>query len=147
MKVRLNGLVQTEHRQMIAESPPANVRAAFQKFPAPARAVLLAARDTIIALAKSNDVGRLTETLKWGQPAYLTEETKAGSTIRLGLQGGEPAAFFTCSTSLVDGFRADFPDTLVYHGNRALTLALPFPVELDICLTRALTYHRSKRQA
>lgn len=132
---------------MNAKSPPANVKTAFEEFPAPARAVLLAARERIFALAKSANVGRLTETLKWGQPAYLTEETKAGSTIRLGLQGGEPAAFFTCSSSLVDGFRADFPDALTTHGNRAMTLALPFPVELDICLTRALTYHRSKRQA
>ena len=132
---------------MDAKSPPAKVKSAFHEFPVPARDVLLAARKKIFALAKSSDVGQLTETLKWGQPAYLTEETKAGSTIRLGLQGGEPAAFFTCSSSLVDGFRADFPDALIYHGNRALTLSHPFPVELDICLSRALTYHRSKRPA
>jgi hypothetical protein len=129
----------------MTNSFPLDVRAAFEQFPKPARKVLFDARDRIFALAETAQVGPLTETLKWGQPAYLTEKTKAGSTIRLGLQDGAPAAFFTCSSSLVDGFRADFPNAMTYHGNRALTLEAPFPVELDMCLTRALTYHRAKR--
>lgn len=129
----------------MAPDLPAQIKAAFDQFPKPARTVLLAARARIFQLAQSADVGPLTETLKWGQPAYLTETTKAGSTIRLGLLNGAPVAFFTCSSSLVDGFRADFPDAMTYHGNRALTLKEPFPEELDICLTRALTYHRAKR--
>lgn len=129
----------------MTESPSSDVKAAFDQIPAPARKVLMQARNRLFALASDADVGPLTETLKWGQPSYLTEATKAGSTIRLGLHNGEPAAFFTCSSSLVDGFRADFPDAMPYHGNRAVTLELPFPDELDVCLTRALTYHRAKR--
>ena len=65
--------------------------------------------------------------------------------IRLGISGETPAAFFTCSSSLVDGFRADFGDVLSYQGNRAVLLDEPFPEELDICFVRALTYHRAKR--
>jgi hypothetical protein len=30
-------------------------------------------------------VGALHETLKWGQPAYLTPETRSGTTLRLGV--------------------------------------------------------------
>jgi hypothetical protein len=129
----------------MTETPPKAVKSVFDEMPRPARTTLMAARARIFALAQKEDVGPLSETLKWGQPSYLTEESKAGSTIRLGLQDGAPAAFFTCSSSLVDGFRADFPDALTYHGNRAITLAEPFPAELDICLARALTYHRAKK--
>lgn len=126
---------------------PQNVKAVFDQFPTPARKVLLAARGRIVALAKEEGVGALTETLKWGQPSYLTEKTKAGSTIRLGLSGETPAAFFTCSSSLVDGFRTDFGDALTYQGNRAVMLVEPFPDVLDICFVRALTYHRAKTKA
>lgn len=131
----------------MTRTPTSHVKAAFELMPEPARSTLMAVRQRIFALAHEEDVGTLTETLKWGQPSYLTEETKAGSTIRLGLHDGAPAAFFTCSSSLVDGFRADFPEALTYHGNRAVTLKEPFPAELDICLARALTYHRAKSKA
>lgn len=131
----------------MTQLPTPDVKAAFDQIPDPARKVLMQARARIFALADEADVGPLTETLKWGQPSYLTEKTKAGSTIRLWVHKGQPAAFFTCSSSLVDGFRADFPDAMTYHGNRAVTLEAPFPPELDICLTRALTYHRAKRKA
>ena len=33
--------------------------------------------------AKTKDVGQLEETLKWGEPAYLTSESKSGSLIRI----------------------------------------------------------------
>ena len=127
------------------EKQPAHVKAVFETVPAPARKVFMKARARLFALAKEEDVGPLTETLKWNQPSYLTEATKAGSTIRLWLHANKPAAFFTCSSSLVDGFRADFGDALKYQGNRAVMLEEPFPDVLDICFVRALTYHRAKR--
>ena len=127
-------------------APPNHVKDVFDSMPAAARTVLMAARARIFTLAEEEDVGALSETLKWGQPSYLTEATKAGSTIRLGLQGGEPAAFFTCNSSLVEGFRADFGDALSYHGNRAVMLEEPFADVLDLCFVRALTYHRAKKR-
>lgn len=129
----------------MTQTLPADVQAAYEQVPEADRAILTMARARIFECAKAADVGPLTETLKWGQPAYLTGQTKAGSTIRLGLHQAAPAAFFTCSSSLVDSFRADFPDALTYHGNRAITLRTPFPPELDLCFDRALTYHRSAR--
>ncbi len=127
---------------------PGDVTAAFDAVPGPARAILLRARKLVFAEAQSADVGPLTETLKWGQPSYLTQASKNGSTIRLGLHKGQPAAFFNCQTTLVDGFRADFPEVFEYVGNRAVLLddEESDPQALGFCLSRALTYHRDKRR-
>lgn len=127
---------------------PAPVAAAFAAFPAAARGPLVRARAAIFALAEETGTGPLTEALKWGEPAYLTEATGAGSTVRLGLVGGRPAVLFHCQTTLVEGFRTDLPRAFEYSGNRAMILAPDSdPAVLAICLGRALTYHRSKRKA
>jgi len=52
---------------------------------------------------------------------------------------------FNCRTTLVHAFRAHFPRTFSYLGNRAILLgpSTPLPTEqLSICLAMALTYHR-----
>lgn len=96
-------------------------------------------------------VGPLTETLKWGEPAYLTTASKSGSTLRLGWTPKAPdqvAIYLNCKTTLVDTFRNLVPDDLVYAGNRAILLAVsqPLPTEaLTVCLRLALTYHGAKR--
>ena len=124
---------------------PAPVAAAFAAFPKAARQALERAREAILATAERTGTGPLTETLKWGEPAYLTEKTKAGTTVRLGLIGGEPAVLFHCQTTLVEGFRADLPDAFPYSGNRALLLSDDYdPAALDLCLARALTYKRKR---
>lgn len=127
--------------------PTGPVRAVFDAMPAGKREQLLETRRLIFEVAEDTGVGPLTETLKWGQAAYLTEETKAGTTIRLGLDGGEPSVFFHCQTSLIDEFRSDFPRTFRFAGNRALHLgASPDRDVLALCLARALTYHRTRRK-
>src|SRR6266850_4669353 len=64
-------------------SDPA-VDAVFNAYPRPIKARLLALRRLIFDTAKTTKgVGALQETLKWGQPSYLTAETKSGSTIRI----------------------------------------------------------------
>ena len=57
--------------------------------------------------AQTEGVGELEETLKWGQPSYLTPETKSGSTIRIDGSGGDGrcAVYFICHTNLVESFR------------------------------------------
>ena len=124
---------------------PPQVQAAFEAMPKAAAQRLMAVRKMIYQAAEEAGVGPLTETLKWGEPAYLTEATKAGSTIRLGTSGERPAAFFNCNTTLVDGFREDFGTALELQGNRAVVLEGADEAALGICLHRALTYHRSKR--
>uniref|UniRef100_UPI002F3F37FA DUF1801 domain-containing protein n=1 Tax=Aminobacter sp. NyZ550 TaxID=2979870 RepID=UPI002F3F37FA len=130
---------------------PAAVAVAFAAFPAPVRARLLDIRRLILSTAaETSGVGPLTETLKWGEPAYLTETSGSGSTIRLGWPkpGGRTCAvYFNCQTTLVESFRAHFGETFAYQGNRALLLDVdkPLPAPLAICLAMALTYHRRQR--
>ena len=108
-------------------------------------------RDLIFeTAAASESVGPLTETLKWGEPAYLTVATRSGTTIRLGwVRSSERkcAVLFNCRTTLVDDFREQFPDVFVYEKNRAILLdaSEPLPrVPLSTCLGMALTYHRRR---
>jgi hypothetical protein len=109
-------------------------------------------RKLIFATAKAHeDVGRLTETSKWGEPAYLTDETGSGSTIRLGrVKDSEEhaAVLFNCKTTLIETFRERFADEFEYRQNRALLLKVsgPLPKQpLSICLSLALTYHLDRR--
>ena len=131
------------------EMPPA-VWAAFDAFPAPARYRLLELRQIVFRVAKEKGVGPLTETLKWGEPAYLTEATRAGTTIRLGWHRNTPdhvAIYVNCRTNLVDRFRATFFDAVECAGNRALLQRINSPTEtgiLAICIGMALTYHHDK---
>jgi hypothetical protein len=60
------------------------VPAIFDGYPKPVRARLLALRKLILDTAKTTKgVGAIEETLKWGQPSYLTSESKSGSTVRI----------------------------------------------------------------
>ena len=136
---------------MTAPKLPREVSPAFDALPAPIGKRLLQVRDLIFAAAAAHDdVGRLTETLKWGEPAYLTDETGSGSTIRLGRlkDSAHAAILFNCKTTLVDAFRERFPDQFEYRQTRALLLPVAGRLpkqELSICLSLALTYHLDRR--
>jgi hypothetical protein len=127
------------------------VSRAFAALPAPISRRLLQVQELIFATAAAQDgVGRLTETLKWGEPSYLTEETGSGSTIRLGqVKDCEHAAIlFNCRTTLIDTFRERFPDRFEYRQTRALLLPVAGKLakrELGVCLSLALTYHLDRR--
>ena len=94
-------------------------------------------------------VGRIDETLKWGQPSYLTPETKSGSTLRLGAtQDGQVALFTHCQTTIMSDFRSVFGSEFDFDGNRALHLdpQASLPEEpLRMLVASALTYHKKKR--
>ncbi|QDV22204.1 DUF1801 domain-containing protein [Aureliella helgolandensis] len=121
------------------------VKQVFDRYPANIRKRLLRLRALIFEMAHAKGVGPLTETLKWGQPSYLTEQTKAGSTIRIDAtsQPGQVAIYFICHTNLVARFRREFPDTLSYDGNRAILIDRLDEIDepaLAQCLAMALTY-------
>ena len=64
------------------KSIPKDVSGVLSTFPTASRKTLLKVRQLIFECAAADDaIGTLTETLKWGEPAYLTEQTKSGSTI------------------------------------------------------------------
>ena len=140
-----------------AKRPPAAnsdaaVEGVFSAYPKPVKARLLALRRLIRDTAKTTrGVGALEETLKWGQPSYLTLETKSGSTIRIDQVKpgpGQYAVYFHCQTNLVETFRELYPE-LRYEGNRAILLGaddkLP-EAALRHCVALALTYHLGKRK-
>jgi hypothetical protein len=128
------------------------VAAVFAQYAPGVRESLLTLRALIFSRAERLPaVGPLTETLKWGQPAYLTEETGSGSTVRLDVirkQPGKFAVYFHCQTTLVHEFREQFADLFCYEGNRALILSagatLP-RAPLSHCIDQALTYHTRRR--
>lgn len=130
---------------------PAPVAEVFAQFPEPIRARLLQIRDLIFATAEETDgVGPLTETLKWGEPAYLTEKSGSGTTIRLGISKSAPddcAVFVNCKTTLIATFRAHFADDFSFQGQRALIVPVDGALHrepLSLCLRAALTYHQQK---
>ena len=134
--------------------PDPKVAAVFESFPPAIRPKLLALRQLIYETAQSTEgVGPLTETLKWGEPAYLTEASGSGTTIRIGWKAAAPtryAMYFHCRTHLVDTFRSLFPSEFRFDGNRALVFedSDPMPRQpLSNCIAMALTYHRNKTSA
>ena len=125
--------------------------AVFDACPKPIKTKLLGLRRLILDTARrTKGAGRIEETLKWGQPSYLTAETGSGSTIRIDRvkSANQVAMYFHCQTDLVTTFRELYPE-LSYSGNRAILLdvdkKLP-EAELRHCVALALTYHLRKRQ-
>ena len=140
-------------RAKYAGSSDPAVDAAFSAYPKPLKARLLALRRLILDTAKKTEgVGALEETLKWGQPSYLTTNTKSGSTIRIDrvkASADQYALYFHCQTDLVATFRELYPKQLTYAGNRAIILNADDDIPeaaLRHCLGLALTYHLGKRK-
>ncbi|WP_129776460.1 DUF1801 domain-containing protein [Peristeroidobacter soli] len=123
------------------------VKAKFDAYPKHARPKLLALRELLFQTAAATaGVGEIEETLKWGEPAYVTKN-KSGSTVRMDWKQKAPdhyALYFHCQTDLVETFRTLFPDDFAFDGNRALIFAIDDPIPKDavaMCLARALTHH------
>lgn len=130
----------------------AAVAQAFEAFPPAARRKLMALRELIFKTAAATPgVGELEEALKWGEPAYLTSQSKSGSTLRIGWNKKRPAQvalYVNCQTTLVDSFKTMFPNDFNYEGSRALVFdeAAMLPKDaLAWCIAAALTYHARKR--
>ena len=131
------------------------VAAVFGAYPEVTREKLMFLRHLILETAAATDgVGKLEETLKWGEPSYLTAETKSGSTVRINcksIEEEEVAVHFTCTTNLIETFREKYPTKFVFEGNKSIIFGADdeIPIqELRDCITLALTYHlRKKRRA
>ncbi len=118
---------------------------AFNGYPMKAQTILLAVREMILAVKKSDpEIGLLQETLRWGELSFLTEKPNTGSIIRLALtKSGKPAVFFHCGTSLIETFRSQYSHIFDFEGNRAMILRLPVEetgVELSHCIKQTLRY-------
>ncbi len=128
------------------------VEAVFLKYPQPVQSKLMALRAMIFdTAARTKGVGKIEETLKWGQPSYLTQSTRSGSTIRIDQIKDAPGTFGVyvhCQTSLIETFRSQYPNLMRFEGNRGIIFdaADDLPESaLRHCIAMALTYHLRKK--
>ena len=124
------------------------VREKFLSYPDPVREQLLGLRGLIFETAAAlGDVGALEETLKWGEPSYISG---IGSTVRIDWKEKNPqqyAMYFHCGTKLVATFRELYRDELCFEGNRAIVFAVDKAFDTDVlrhCVALALRYHKLK---
>lgn len=127
------------------------VRDKFRSYPDHVRIKLEFLRELILDVASNTEgVGRIEETLKWGEPSFLTSESGSGTTIRIDWKPRSPdqyAMYFNCKTTLIDSYRSLFPLELTYDGNRAIVFGVNEKIpenELRLCVGMALRYHLDK---
>ena len=125
-----------------------HVAAAFAALAAPLQPPLLALRALIYDVA--GDLP-LSETLKWGEPAYRPRAPRTGTTIRINALRGSTthyALFVPCQTNLIEIYRDLYADHLSFEGKRAIILsvadALPEAM-MRHCIALALSYHSNRR--
>ena len=98
-----------------------DVEKIFDNYPAAIRKKMEKLRKLIIETAAETDgIGKLEETLKWGEPSYLT---KKGSTVRMDWKSKKPdqyAMYFKCTSKLVPTFKVVYGDLFKYEKNRAI---------------------------
>ena len=132
---------------------PDQVAAVFAGYPPDAQDLLGRVRALVFERAAAESVGPLTETLKWGEPAYLTAASKAGTTVRLSWSPKQPdvcGMLVPCQTALLDRYRERFSAEVQLEGDRAVVLPLDTPLPeapLSACIAMALTYHRERVRA
>ncbi len=124
------------------------VKDVFDNYPKSVHDQLLHLRELILSAASEIEgLEKLEETLKWGEPSYLS---KYGSTVRIDWKEKNPeqfAIYFKCTSKLVPTFKTIYKDTFKFEGNRAIVFKLndKIPeIELKHCISLALTYHKIK---
>lgn len=125
------------------------VELVFANYPEEVRNKMIGLRELIFETAKDLEgVTTLEETLKWGEPSYLT---KHGSTLRMDWKAKTPnqyAMYFKCTSRLVETFRVVFENTFDFEGNRAIIFQMDDQIpknELKECIKATLCYHKVKQ--
>ncbi len=119
----------------------------FANYPIHVRDKMDFLRSLVIETAEEEGIDELEETLKWGEPSFVTNN---GSTLRMDWKERSPgqyAMYFQCSSRLVETFRMVFNHTFKYEGKRAIVFQLDQKIpelELKECIKATLTYHKVK---
>lgn len=120
----------------------------FENYPDSVRSQMEQLRELVLEAASEVDgLENLEETLKWGEPSYLT---KHGSTVRMDWKEKKPdqyAMYFKCTSKLVPTFKKLYQDTFTFEGDRAIIFELDDEIpekELKHCIKLALNYHKVK---
>ena len=128
--------------------------AIFSRYPARIRTKLMFLRQLIFDVAhETKGVGELEETIKWGQPSYLTSQSKSGTAIRLDqvkLKPGVYAIYVHCQTPLIATFKEMYGSDFTYEKNRAIHFRQcdKIPVKkLRQFIAMALTYHLDSKES
>jgi len=125
-----------------------SVKQKFETYPDNVSVLLNNLRNLIYSVAKRDGIVEITETLKWGEPSYIS---KSGSTVRFDWKRkykDQYCIYFNCKTTLVETFKEIYGDTFTYDGNRALVFStsnnnIPL-TELSHCISMSLRYHKIK---
>ena len=97
--------------------------------------------------AEMPEVIKLEETLKWGEPSFLTQN---GSILRIDWKEKTPdqyQMYFKCTSRLVETFKLVFGNHFQYEKNRAIVFRIDQKIpmrELKKCVKAALLYHKIK---
>lgn len=127
------------------QAPPnPNIQAVFDAMPPDTRIGAMALRDLIFETAATiPDLGKVTECLRWGQPAYITN---IGSTLRIGApKTGGFALYAHCQSSIISDFAQTFGADFQIEGNRAVLFKTPADIQPDklrLMIQHGLTYKR-----
>jgi len=128
------------------------VAVVFESYPRKIRTKLMFLRQLVLDTAASIEaVGEIEETLKWGEPSYLTPKTKSGSTIRIAWKERreeEYSIYFKCTANLVPAFKEKYSRVFRFGGDRSIDFHIDDKVpvkELKNCIALALTYHLNKK--
>ena len=121
----------------------------INSYPEPVKSKLLEMRQLIIDCAvEDSQINKLQETLKWGEPSYISN---IGSTLRFDWKSKRPeevAMFFKCTSKIVPTIKEVFGDKFEYENNRALWFKINERLnanDLRECILMALKYHRLKK--
>jgi hypothetical protein len=125
------------------------VKPKFGTYPPAVKERLSYLRKLILEVAaESETIAEIEETLKWGEPSYLT---KKGSTLRMDWKAKTPdqyAMYFKCTSKLVETFKEVHGDTFNYENSRAILFRLDdeIPIAaLKACISATLHYHSVKQ--
>ncbi|GHA36205.1 hypothetical protein GCM10007103_17120 [Salinimicrobium marinum] len=120
----------------------------FTNYPEFVRDKMDQLRTLVIETAEQTEgVTDLEETLRWGEPSFVT---KNGSTLRMDWKEKTPdqyAMYFQCSSRLVDTFQLVFGNKFQFEGKRAIIFDINQELpekELKKCIKATLTYHQVK---
>ena len=129
---------------------PAEVQAAYDACTDPVRLGMLRLRELVFAQAAlMPQIGPLTEALRWGEPAFLTLQTGAACSLRIGpVKQGGFGLFVHCKSGLIPAFQAGPGAGLRFSGTRAVlfdSAAAIDPVQISLLIAQALGFHIAKR--
>ena len=101
-----------------------SVKEKFATYPEEVAILLHKIRELIYIVAEQENIVDLTETLKWGEPSYVSN---VGSTIRFDWKAKSPkqyCLYFNCRTKLIETFKEVYGDAFIYDGTRAIVFSV-----------------------